>query len=62
MEQGGGGGGNCPLWIWESVKIWANELGYSGIGGKKKFYNLKNKENKNKNNDKLVFVTSCVRF
>ena len=59
---GGGGGGNCPTLVSESAKIRANELRYAGIWGKKKFYNLKNNKNKNKNNDKLVFVTSCVRF
>ena len=32
------------------------------FGGRKKFYNLKNNKTKDKNNDKLVFVTSCVRF
>ena len=54
----GGRGGNCPPWIQESAKIWENGLGYSGIRGEeKKFYNLKNNKDKNKNNDKLVFVT-----
>ena len=56
-----GGGGQLPPWIRESAKIRANGLGYSGIQGKKKNYNLKNNK-KNKNNDKFVFVTSCVRF